>query len=53
MVVIKTGPYMTTFEPNRGVGTAQVFAAEFSLGNNGVGSRRLHSQERAESRSDR
>jgi hypothetical protein len=55
MEVIKTGPYMTSVEPNRGEGTAQVFTAEFSLGNNGVGisQARLHFQERARSRSDR
>jgi hypothetical protein len=52
---IKTGPYMSSVSPNRGEGTAQVFTAQYSLGNNGVGiaQARLHFQERAESRSDR
>ena len=53
--VFKTGPYMSSVDPNRGEGAAQVFTAEYSLGNNGVGiaQARLHFQERAESRSDR
>lgn len=53
--VIKTGPYMSSVDPNHGEGAAQVFSAEFSLGNNGVGiaQARLHFQERAESRTDR
>jgi len=53
--VIKTGPYMSSVSPNRGEGAAQVFTAEYSLGNNGTGiaQARLHFQERAESRSDR
>jgi hypothetical protein len=53
--VVKTGPYMSSVEPNRGEGTAQVFTAEYSLGNDGVGiaQARLHFQARAESRSDR
>jgi hypothetical protein len=53
--VFKTGPYMSSVDPNRGEGTAQVFTAEYSLGNNSVGiaQARLHFQERAESRSDR
>jgi hypothetical protein len=52
---VKTGPYMSSVDPNRGEGTAQVFTAEFSLGSNGVGisQARLHFQERAESRTDR
>jgi hypothetical protein len=52
---IKAGPYMSSVTPDRGEGTAQVFTAEFSLGNNGVGiaQARLHFQQRAESRSDR
>jgi hypothetical protein len=46
---------MSSVEPNRGEGTAQVFTAEYSLGNDGVGiaQARLHFQARAESRSDR
>jgi len=53
--VLKTGPYMSSVDPDRGEGAAQVFTAEFSLGNNGVGisQARLHFQERAESRTDR
>ncbi|MGA1991678.1 MAG: hypothetical protein ABSH46_11545 [Bryobacteraceae bacterium] len=53
--VFKTGPYMSSVDPNRGEGAAQVFTAEFSLGNNGVGisQARLHFQERAGSRTDR
>jgi len=53
--VFKTGPYMSSVDPNRGKGPAQVFTAEYSLGNNGVGiaQARLQFQERAESRSDR
>jgi hypothetical protein len=35
--VFKTGPYMSSVDPNHGEDTAQVFTAEFSLGNNGVG----------------
>ncbi len=51
----KTGPYMSSVDPDGGEGAAQVFTAEFSLGNNGVGisQARLHFQERAESRADR
>lgn len=53
--VFKTGPYMSSVTPDHGEGAAQVFTAEFSLGNNGVGisQARLHFQERAESRTDR
>jgi hypothetical protein len=53
--VYKTGPYMSSVDPNHGEGAEQVFTAEFSLGNSGVGvaQARLHFQERAESRSDR
>ena len=53
--VFKTGPDMSSVNPNRGEGEAQVFTAEYSLGNNGVGiaQARLHFQDRAESRSDR
>ncbi len=53
--VIRTGPYMSSVTPERGEGPAQVFTAEYSLGNNGVGIRqtRLHFQDRAESRSNR
>jgi len=53
--VSKTGPYMSSVHPDRGEGADQIFTAEFSLGNNGVGiaQARLHFQERAESRSDR
>ena len=53
--VVQTGPYMSSVDPGRGEGTQQVFTAEYSLGNNGVGiaQARLHFQERAESRSDR
>jgi hypothetical protein len=53
--VFKTGPYMSSVNPKGGEGTAQVFTAEYSLGNNGVGiaQARLHFQDRAESRSDR
>ena len=53
--VVKTGPYMSSVDPNRGEGATQVFTAEYSLGNNGLGiaQARLHFQERAESRSDR
>jgi hypothetical protein len=53
--LIKTGPYMSSVHPDRGEGEAQIFTAEFSLGNNGIGiaQARLHFQERAESRSDR
>ena len=52
---MKTGPYMSSVTPKRGEGAAQVFTAEYSLGNNGVGiaQARLHFQERPESRSDR
>jgi hypothetical protein len=55
MQVFKTGPYMASVDPDRGEGAAQVFIAEFSLGNNGVGiaQARLHFQERASSRTDR
>jgi hypothetical protein len=53
--VFKTGPYMSFLDPDHGEGTAQVFTAEFSLGNNGAGiaQARLHFQDRAESRSNR
>ena len=53
--VFKTGPYMSSVDPNAGEGTAQVFTVEYSLGNNGVGiaQARLHFQERAASRADR
>jgi hypothetical protein len=53
--VVKTGPYMSSVDPNHGEGAAQVYTAEFSLGNNGVSiaQARLHFQERAESRSNR
>jgi hypothetical protein len=53
--VFKAGPYMSSVNPNQGEGAAQVFTAEFSLGNNGVGiaQARLHFQERTESRSNR
>ena len=52
---IKTGPYMSSVTPDHGEGAAQVFTAEFSLGNNGVGiaQARLHFQERVQSRSGR
>ena len=52
---IKTFPYMSSVDPGNGEGVEQVFTAEFSLGNTGVGiaQARLHFQERAESRSDR
>ena len=53
--VFKTGPYMSSVDPAHGEGAAQVFTAEFSLGNNGVGisQARLHFQQGAESRTDR
>jgi hypothetical protein len=53
--VFKTGPYMSSVDPNRGEGSEHVFTAEFSLGNNGVGisQARLHFQEQAEGRADR
>jgi hypothetical protein len=53
--VIRTGPYMSSVDPDRGEGAAQVFTAEFSLGNNGIGiaQARLHFQDRAGSRADR
>jgi hypothetical protein len=53
--VTKTGPYMSSVAPDHGEGAAQVFTAEFSLGNNGIGiaQARLHFQERAKSRTDR
>jgi len=46
---------MSSVTPDRGEGAAQVFTAEYSLGNNGVGiaQARLHFQQRAESRSNR
>jgi hypothetical protein len=53
--VVKTGPYMSSVTPEQGEGTAQVFTAEYSLGNDGIGisQARLHFQARPESRSDR
>ena len=47
--VYKTGPYMSSVHPHHGEGAAQIFTAEFSLGNNVVGNAqaRLHFQERA------
>jgi len=52
---IKTGPYPGSVDPDRGEGLAQVFTAEFSIGNNGVGiaQARLHFQASAASRTDR
>jgi hypothetical protein len=51
----KTGPYPGNIAPSNGGGLSEVFAADFTLGNNGVGiSRaRVHFQEKATSRTDR
>jgi len=53
--IIRTGPYMSSVDPDHGDGVEQVFTADYSLGNNGVGiaQARLHFQERAGSRTDR
>lgn len=52
---MKTGPYPGSVDPDHGEGLAQVFTAEFSIGNNGVGiaQARLHFQVSAASRTNR
>lgn len=53
--ILRTGPSPGSVAPSRGGGAAQVFTAEYSLGNNGVGisQARLHFQESAASRTNR
>ena len=53
--VLRTGPYMSSVDPDHGEGVVQIFTAEFSLGNNGTGisQARLHFQDQAESRTNR